>query len=770
MMSRRMDKDRSHVTERILNLTVEIIQLLTGKDHTVVRKTSGKCGTPSSHPCVSGGLSRTQSPITVPPPRSLTHERHSDQKILELTNKIIQLLTGEVPIRCEDVTVYLSMEEWEYIEEHSGLYKDVMMENHQALKMDMTERIINLFLDIICVLTGKDHTVVKGTSGECETPSSHHRVSGLGRTQSPITVPLAHSLIHERHNHQKILDLTNKIIQLLTGEVPIRCEDVTVYFSMEEWEYIEEHRGLYKDVTMENHRPLTSLDGSSNRNTPERCPRPLYSQDHTEENHSVPQERRGEDLIDVKVEDIKVEEQTHVMGDQQCKEEEIPTDISTDPSKDPSTDIKEESVSCDGDLTHTDMYTAADHTQKISTRIKSNCITNTSCSGCEKCFTLNSDLVIHQMSHTGEPPYSCSECGKGFRSNSELLVHQMIHTDEKLFSCSECGKCFKVNSHLVKHQMIHTGAYPYSCSECKKCFRYKSELVIHQRSHTGERPYSCLECEKCFPIKSLLVRHQRSHTGERLYSCSECETVCISSSELVRHQRMHTGEKPFSCSDCVKSFTLKSALVKHQKSHTGQRPYSCSECGKCFTQHPHLVRHQSLHTGERPYSCSECGKCFIRNSQLVVHQRRHTGERPYSCSECGEGYRSFPELVRHQRFHTGEIPFSCSECGKGFEVNALLVRHQMIHTGAYPYSCSECERGFSIKSELVRHQRSHTGERPYSCSECGKGFKSNAELVIHQRRHTGERPYSCSECGKCFTCNSELTKHQKSHTRVKTMI
>ncbi|XP_063805634.1 zinc finger protein 436-like isoform X1 [Pseudophryne corroboree] len=739
MMSRRMDKDRSHVTERILNLTVEVIQLLTGKDHTVVRKTSGKCETPSSHLCVSGGLSRTQSPITVPPPRSLTHERHSDQKILKLTNKIIQLLTGEVPIRCEDVTVYLSMEEWEYIEEHRGLYKDVMMENHQALKMDMTERIINLFLDIICVLTGEDHTVVKGTSGECEPPSSHHRVSGgLSRTQSPITVPPPHSLIHEKHNDQKILDLTNKIIQLLTGEVPIRCEDVTVSFSMEEWEYIEEHRGLYKDVMMENHRPLTSLDGASNRNTPERCLRPLYSQDHTEENHSVPQEGLGEDLIDVKVEDIKVDEQTHVMGDQQCKEEEIPTDISTDSSKDPSTDIKEESVSCDGDLTHTDMYTAADHTQKISTHIKSNCITNASCSGCEKCFTLNSDLVIHQMSHTGEPPYSCSECGKGFRSNSELLVHQMIHTDEKLFSCSECGKCFKVNSHLVRHQMIHTGAYPYSCSECKKCFRSKSELVIHQRSHTGERPYSCLECEKCFPIKSLLVKHQRSHTGERLYSCSECDKEYRSNTDLVEHQRSHTGEKPFSCSACGKSFTRKSDLARHQKSHTGQRPYSCSECGKCFTRHPHLVRHQSLHTGETPYSCSECGKCFTRNSQLVVHQRRHTGERPYSCSECG----------------------------KGFEVNALLVRHQMIHTGAYPYSCSECERGFRYKSELVRHQRRHTGERPYSCSECGKGFKSNTGLVIHQRRHTGERPYSCSECGKCFTCNSVLTKHQKSHTRV----
>ncbi|XP_063805056.1 uncharacterized protein LOC134983262 [Pseudophryne corroboree] len=122
------------------------------------------------------------------------------------------------------------------------------------------------------------YTVVKKISGECETPSSHPLVSGgLSRTHSPITVPPPHSLIHERHSDQKILELTNKIIQLLKGE---------------EGEYIEEHRGLYKDMMMENHRPLTSLDGPSNRDTPERCPRPLYYQDCTEENHRIPQENQ----------------------------------------------------------------------------------------------------------------------------------------------------------------------------------------------------------------------------------------------------------------------------------------------------------------------------------------------------------------------------------------------------------------------------------------------------------------------------------------------
>ncbi|XP_075705069.1 gastrula zinc finger protein XlCGF66.1-like [Rhinoderma darwinii] len=125
-----MDKEREGVAESILNFTLEIIYLLTGEDYTIVKKTSGECVTPSSRPHGSGEWSRTKTPITEPPPHSLIHERNNE-KILDLTHKIIELLTGEVPIRCQDVTVYFSMEEWEYIEEHKDLYKDVMMEDHR---------------------------------------------------------------------------------------------------------------------------------------------------------------------------------------------------------------------------------------------------------------------------------------------------------------------------------------------------------------------------------------------------------------------------------------------------------------------------------------------------------------------------------------------------------------------------------------------------------------------------------------------------------------
>ncbi|XP_073538678.1 oocyte zinc finger protein XlCOF29-like [Phyllobates terribilis] len=89
-----MNKDRDKMAERIINLTLEIIFHLTREDYTVVMKTS-------SDPCqapVSEGRGGTLSPIPGPPPHPRIHEDINDQKILELTNKMIELLTGEVTL------------------------------------------------------------------------------------------------------------------------------------------------------------------------------------------------------------------------------------------------------------------------------------------------------------------------------------------------------------------------------------------------------------------------------------------------------------------------------------------------------------------------------------------------------------------------------------------------------------------------------------------------------------------------------------------------
>ncbi|XP_073542293.1 gastrula zinc finger protein XlCGF66.1-like isoform X2 [Phyllobates terribilis] len=106
--SPRMDKEvETPMMERILNLTLKIVCLLTGEDYGPQMKPWDNFAG-SSHSCLAGRLRNPWSPI-------------NELKILELTNMIIELLTGEVPIRYQDVAVYFSMGEWEYLEGQGSL-------------------------------------------------------------------------------------------------------------------------------------------------------------------------------------------------------------------------------------------------------------------------------------------------------------------------------------------------------------------------------------------------------------------------------------------------------------------------------------------------------------------------------------------------------------------------------------------------------------------------------------------------------------------------
>ncbi|PIO24299.1 hypothetical protein AB205_0200900, partial [Aquarana catesbeiana] len=58
---------------------------------------------------------------------------------------------------------------------------------------------------------------------------------------------------------------------------------------MEESEFPKEHKDLYQD---------TMVESSSYRNPPERCPRPLYSRDSTQEGHTIPHHHQSENLGD----------------------------------------------------------------------------------------------------------------------------------------------------------------------------------------------------------------------------------------------------------------------------------------------------------------------------------------------------------------------------------------------------------------------------------------------------------------------------------------
>ncbi|XP_075071170.1 uncharacterized protein LOC142160109 [Mixophyes fleayi] len=581
-----MDKDGSCINERILNLTLEIICLLTGENYIVVKKTSVQYQTPGSHPCVSGGLSRTQSPITVPPPHSLIHERDNDQKILELTNKIIQLLTGE---------------EGEYLDGQKGLHLNMMVDYPQSLtswggssKRNIPERCPRTLYST--VYTQGDNLIdikVEDTEGEEETYVRGDQQ--CKEEEIPTDISTDNSL------HSNPIPGCSVLNPASLCQLSSRYPAVLIH--------------------------STQPDGPSNRNTPERCPRPLYSQDCTEDNHSIQQEYQGEYLTNIKVEDIE-EEETCVRFDQQCKEAEIPTDISTadnnrNTSEDYlifSTDFKREDNQITRNSPGENTITLNIHQELDSADISSH-------PNHKECSPDNSDIATN--SNRGHKLFPCSECGKCFVHRSIFVIHQRTHTGEKPFPCSECGKCFTKKSVLIDHWRTHTGEKPFPCSECGKCFAYRSKLITHQRTHTGAKPFSCSECGKSFTKKSVLVEHQRTHTGEKPFICSECGKCFRKKSVFVEHKRNHTGEKPFPCFECGKYFTYKSKLITHQRTHTGEKPFPCSECGKCFTRKSNLVEHQRSHTGEKPFSCLECGKCFTYKSKLIAHRKTHTDENQF---------------------------------------------------------------------------------------------------------------------------------------------
>ncbi|XP_068111859.1 oocyte zinc finger protein XlCOF7.1-like isoform X4 [Hyperolius riggenbachi] len=728
-----MERERKLMTKKILDLTLEIIYLLSGEEYTVVKKISGDHVTSGKRSCVLGGWNRRQSPLMDSINNSRLPQRHNDKRILEVTNMIIELLTGEVLTVCQDVTLSLSMEEGETIEEHKDPYKDAVMEDHPPLSLDGSrnppERCHSPLYPKHPTLEG--HKISNNKQADClfnvkaEVSEKKEKHLGIDMKCMEMDIPKngpSNENSLRRFPSPLFSQNTAQELHKTSHEVQVKGQsliNVKAEVPKKEQQTCSRHDVCSKVV--EAH-----AIGSSNRSPLDRCPSP-YSRESTQGQHTVLNAYQGERQINMKNEATGREDGMFLWTNMQCKGKKA---IASRPTNKNTQDRGTSTSSCqDSSQEHHQIPHYYQAQNLINIKVEK------TESEEDKCLWTDGKCKQKNLPKGGPSNKSPSEkCPSSLYNPDSIQKHQEVphhYQEEDLIEYK--SKDVESSKQMCEMQCKEE-EIPAEIGADGRYMRYNTEKcsVINEDGRAEDIDLQAGSSEEA-PI-SANVQPAAQWTDASADPSAHVVPV-PDPPPPVTHTYRRRGET-FLCPDCGECFTQRAKLFRHQKTHTVEMPYTCLECGKCFAEKVHLVNHERCHKVEKPYACSFCGKCFGEKGNLSNHERSHRKEKMFFCYDCGKCFTQRGHFNRHQRIHTGEKPYSCPECGKCFSQSEYLVRHQRCHSGEKPFTCPECGKCFTDKYDLAKHERIHGTNRPFYCSVCGKGFNQKSNLSRHERVHT----------------------------------